>query len=152
MAKLSFERNATRLLEECKTKLRGETRSKTKTKYAEIIVDEPSYERGIDPVLVKYPSIAYARPLIMGRLAMLQCANNFSVKYGGKMCKKCNVVDDESHRINYCKNLASLNYCDNSENINYDDIYSPDADKCLKVLKAILSMWDLENGKNEMRD
>ena len=82
---------------------------------------------------------------------MSQCASNFSVKYVGKLCNKCGKVDDESHRINNCRNFESRNFCDNSEKINYDDIYSCDKSKCLKVLYVILSMWDLENGKNEMR-
>ena len=89
------EMNANRLADECKTKLRGETRSKTKTKYVESVITEPSYERNIDPILVKYPSITYARALILGRFGMLQCASNFSVKYGGKLCKKCGEVDEK---------------------------------------------------------
>ena len=145
------EQNANRLLEECRTKLRGEIKSKTKTKYVETLVNEPSYERAIDPVLVEYPSITYARALIMARFGMLQCANNYSVKYGSKMCKKCNEIDDESHRINYCQNYTSINFCDNDEKINFEDIFSSDVDGCYEVLRVILSMWDLENGKNEMR-
>ena len=40
------------------------------------------------------------------------------------------------------------------ENSNYTrliDMYSDDTEECLKVINAILSMWDLENGRNEMR-
>ena len=67
------------------------------------------------------------------------------------MCKECSIIDDESHRINHCKKFSQRNYCNNPLKLNYDDIYSGDVDKCYNVVKVVVSMWDLENGKNEMR-
>ena len=46
---------------------------------------------------------------------------------------------------------SCLNYDNEGNKINYHDIYSADTEKCSRMLKVILSMWDLENGKNEMR-
>ena len=44
-----------------------------------------------------------------------------------------------------------MNFCNSSEKIDFNDIYSSDNDKCLTIVNIILSLWDLENGRNEMR-
>ena len=87
----------------------------------------------------------------MGRFGMLKCANNFSYGHGTKMCDKCNVVDNESHRINDCEKWADTNLANRSQKVTFDDIYLDDNERCLKVVEIILTLWDLENGKNEMR-
>ena len=82
---------------------------------------------------------------------MLNCANNFATKYGGKTCNMCGKIDDENHRINHCRKWESINAYNDGRKLDFDDIYSNDYEKCLDIVKIILSMWDLENGKNEMR-
>ncbi len=71
--------------------------------------------------------------------------------YGSKACNRCNEVDNEDHRINHCPRWEMINLLKSDQKIVFDDIYSDDTEKCLAVVKIILSMWDLENGKNEMR-
>ena len=87
----------------------------------------------------------------MGRYGMLECAANFENKYGGKKCRTCNVIDNESHRINSCKVYESINLCNSSESIDFNCIYSNETVKCMKVVERILMTWDLVNGKNVMR-
>ena len=82
---------------------------------------------------------------------MLQCANNFSCGFGTKMCNTCNVVDNEEHRINDCAKYKNINLFHSTKKITYDDIYSDDVANCYAIVERIVSMWDLENGKNEMR-
>ena len=91
------------------------------------------------------------RALIMGRAGMLQCANDFSTKYKTKNCNDCGVVDDESHRINHCMRWQAINLKEKDEKVDFDDIYTNDAVKCRAVLGKIISIWDLANGKNDMR-
>ena len=67
------------------------------------------------------------------------------------ICDICDVLDDESHRINTCRKGEGLNRSNSDEKIVYDDIYSGDHEKCLAVIRAILALWNLQNGKNEMR-
>ena len=143
--------NREKLIEECEVKNRGETKQKTKTKHVLDKINEPGYSRKLDGFVDCYPSIIYTRALIMGRYRMLQCANNFSNGYGTKLCDYCKVVDDEEHRINNCKKWENVNWYHNSEKIVYSDIFSDDTDRCLIVVKAILTVWDLNNGKNEVR-
>ena len=143
--------NKEKILEECEMKSRGETRQKTKTKHVVDTVNKPGYSRKLDDFVNSYPSIIVTRALIMGRYGMLSCANNFSNGYGMKNCDVCNVIDNEEHRINDCEKWKDVNrYCSN-EKIVYSDIFSDDKEKCLNVVDSILSVWDLNNGKNDIR-
>ena len=100
---------------------------------------------------MRNPSIISTRALIMGRYGMLKCANNFSYGHGTKLCDKCKVIDDEDHRINDCIKWERTNLVNSTERVSFCDIYLDDYERCLKVVQTIISMWDLENGKNEMR-
>ena len=88
----------------------------------------------------------------MGKFGMLQCAANFERSYGGKNCKVCGTVDDESHRINDCKIWENINLYHKDEILNFEHIYSEDTEQSLKVVERILMMWDLGNGRNTMRN
>ena len=150
--KLAAEkRNTEKLKDECLSKSRGETRHKTKTKHLIDILDDPNYKRAPDTLIQENQSIVFARALIMGRFGMLKCANNFSHGSGGKLCKECAVIDDEDHRINYCKKWETVNLYNAQDKIAFDDIYSKELDKCEAVINKILSVWDLDNGKNDIR-
>ena len=92
-----------------------------------------------------------ARAYIMGQFGMLQCAANFSNGYGSKICGKCNVIDDESHRINSCTEWSSVNLVKDGNCINYEDIFSENIIDSMKVVDIIVKMWDLGNGRNSMR-
>ena len=146
------KRNKAKICEECEIKSRGETRQKTKTKHVMNVIEKPGYCRGLDKFVGHYPSISFSRAIIMGRYGMLSCANNFSNGYGSKYCDVCKVIDDEEHRINWCCKWESVNRYHNDEKLTFCDIYSDDMDKCLVVVNTILSVWDLANGKNDIRN
>ena len=63
----------------------------------------------------------------------------------------CHVFDNEDHRINECEKWRRTNLCDNDGKISFSDIFSYDDEKVDSVMRVILSVWNLENGKNEMR-
>ena len=142
--------NVQKLKEQCETKSRGEDKQKTKTKFV-ITKLNSEYRRAPDTFILRNTSIVYARALIMGRYGMLKCANNFSYGHGTKICDKCTVVDDENHRISVCEKWKDTNLVHSSEKLAFDDIYLDDYERCAKVVQRILSTWDLENGRNEMR-
>ena len=87
----------------------------------------------------------------MGRYGMLQCASNFSMGYGGKMCGQCNMIDDEDHRINFCKIWRGTNLADCTEKVNFTDLYSENMLVSIPIAKKVIDLWDLGNGKNCMR-
>ena len=145
------KRNIVKLREECETLCRGEAKKKKKTRFVLENLDLPDYKRKPDSFIMHHNYILHSRALIMGRYGMLKCASNFRNGFGTDKCDKCNVVDDESHRINHCKKWQNINRFEDSEKIIFTDIFSNDTEKCLAVVQVILSVWDLGNGKNEMR-
>ena len=145
------KRNIIRLREECETISRGEAKKKTKTIFVLDRLDSSTYTRGPDSFVLCNDYILYTRALIMGRYGMLKCASNFSNGYGTKMCDKCNILDDETHRINQCVKWQETNRSVTGDKIDYNNIFSDDTAKCSEIVTIILSLWDLENGKNEMR-
>ena len=100
---------------------------------------------------MNYGSAVVARAFIMGRYGMLKCKSNFSHGSGQKLCDVCNVTDNEDHRINHCTVYETMNRCHSGNKINFDGIYSDDLDESLKVVRAVLELWDLGMGRNEMR-
>ena len=87
----------------------------------------------------------------MGRYGMLQCAANFSHGYGGKLSGKCGTEDNENHRINFCTEWKETNLCDSDQKVEYDLIFSEIEKESMKVVRTIMNMWDLGNGRNCMR-
>ena len=135
--KAAEKRNISRLREECSTTSRGETRNKTKTANVFSVINSPSYLRGPDVLITGHDYIPYTRALIMGRYGMLKCANN---GHGTRMCEVCGELDNESHRINHCRRWHRTNLCESIDKIDFNDIYSNDTEKCLAVVKIVLSL------------
>ena len=117
--------NKKRLAEECHVKERGCLRPKTKTKTIIEQLNEPSYIRKPINVLPG-TSILEARAIMMGRYGMLDCGANYCMKYGGKDCKVCHVLDNEDHRLNYCSLYKDVNLYDQGTKIDFCGIYSDD--------------------------
>ena len=117
--------------------MRGELRQKTKTKFVEAAVSDVEYKRRLNPFLAKHQSLKYAKLLIMSRYGMLDCANNFAITYGGKMCNLCKVIDDENHRLNQCEIWKHVNLYNEQNKAEFNDIYSTDLNKCLEIVRLL---------------
>ena len=91
------------------------------------------------------------RTIIMARYGMLDCANNYKGKYGTKICTTCNVIDNESHRINDCRKWKDINLFGKDLVVNFDAVYSEDLNTLKQISNLLQSIWNLENNKNEMR-
>ena len=143
-------KNKQKILEECYKKVRGESSIKTKTKSLIAILEDEDFTRKPQPFITKSNKLI-ARAYIMGRYGMLQCAANFSNGYGGKNCKRCQVIDDEQHRINHCPEWKNINLVDTNECIDFSLIYDDDDDISMRVVKQVIAMWDLGNNVNCMR-
>ena len=142
--------NKEKILEECHKKERGEHHIKTKTKSLIPLLENEEYVRRPQSFMAKNNKLI-ARAYTMGRFGMLQCAANFSTGYGSKMCTKCNVVDDEAHRMNHCPVWAEINLINSNNPIDYDLIYSDDENESFEIVNRIIAMWDLGNNRNCMR-
>ena len=142
--------NKMRLKSECIDRRRNGEKQKTKTKSLIPILESEEYERKPHQVLNENNKLV-ARAYIMGRFGMLQCAANFSSGNGGKNCKTCKVLDDEAHRINVCPLWQETNLSDSQEKIDFSEMNSCNMNDIMRVITSVLRMWDLGNGRNEMR-
>ena len=142
--------NKSQLLNDCYKTQRGSRTEKSKTKHLIQLLETPTFAR--QPAeFMKENNKLIARAYIMGKFRMLHCAANFSDGHGGKMCQECNVIDDEDHRINSCAKWADINLYNALNKLDFECIHSSDISESIEVVKVILNMWDLENGKNCMR-
>ena len=143
------KKNKEKLQSDCYKKERGMSIVKSKTEKLIPILESDAYVRQPQPYMTKNKIVA--RAFIMGQFGMLQCASNYSNGHGTKNCKTCEVVDDESHRINVCPVWGAINLSNSVKTIDYNQIYSDDENESRKVVDQILAMWDLGNNKNCMR-
>ena len=70
---------------------------------------------------------------------------------GGELCSMCNVTDDENHRINFCSKFQNMNLYNSPIKFDFRSIYSMNHDTIDRAVDFVRSLWDLKNGKNEMR-
>ena len=115
-------KNKEKLLEECINKKRGESGYKIKSKSIVPLIECEEYTRKPQSFMRENNKLI-TRAYIMGRYGMLQCAANHSAGYATKECRECGVIDDENHRMNFCKNWRDINLYDSSDKVNFDDIY-----------------------------
>ena len=56
---------------------------------------------------------------------MLECGNNFKGSQS-QICRSCNMLDDEPHRLNYCTRFRESNYYDDDVKIDFQLAFSTD--------------------------
>ena len=139
--------NTKMLLESCKDK--GKTRSKTLP--ITQLLEQDSYRLDYSHNVIFELPRKTVKMIIMARYRMLDCAKNFKGKYGTEYCKECNVVDDESHRLNSCVKWKHVNLYNGGYSIDFSAVFSEDKNTLRLMSRLLRSVWNLENGKNEMR-
>ena len=75
---------------------------------------------------------------------MLECGKNFkgSLK---ETCAHCNVLDDESHRLNYCEKLKEINLFDsNNGKVDFRDVFSSDVKVLRNIIPHIEKVWNVK--------
>ena len=128
------------------------SRNREKTKTRELIekIDTDGYKRTPRMDILSKPQYL-AKVLIMSMFHMLNCAANFKNRYNVINCDKCEVLDDENHRINYCILFKEINLYPSPLKIDFRFIYSDDEKAVERVLETVCALWDLKNGRNEMK-
>ena len=81
---------------------------------------------------------------------MLECGKNFKGTIP-ETCKGCGERDDESHRLNSCRNWRHINFSETAEKVNFGDVYSNDTDVLLPIVKCIQRVWELHFGNGSMK-
>ena len=144
------EKNKELMLSECQKRAGFETSVKTKSESIYRELQSETYLRTPVNEIMKLNKLK-AKTIIMCRYGMLDCGSNFKTKYGTKMCKECNVIDNEDHRINFCSKYIHINRAKEDVKIDFCEVYSRDVKILSKIAGDILKMWNLENGQNTMK-
>ena len=137
-------------LERLKAGYDGSQGEKTKTAFMKDIIENQVYTRKPMKNVINRTKCG-TRAIIMGMAGMLDCAANFHYKYKRKICDVCLVLDNESHRINYCKKFEHNNLYHSEHKFDFQKIYSDNPSDVDKAEYVIRQLWDLSNGKNQMK-
>ena len=138
--------NKNKLIESCVEKQGNSERVKTKTKYLMDQIKDVSYRCEPPPELIASSKLQ-AKTLVIARAGMLECGKNFRGTIP-EMCRKCQVLDDENHRINDCPDWHHPN---DLNRVDFQDIYCNDTQKLQTIMKRIQSIWELSLGKGSMK-
>ena len=63
------------------------------------------------------------KTIILGRNRMLTCGRNFKATMS-EICKECNEIDDEDHRLNECLLWSDTNFRENAIKPKFNEIFS----------------------------
>ena len=140
--------NKTRLLEDLhKTEL-GEKRQKTKTAHIVDSIEKGNYQREPLPEIMLCTK-QETKTILTSRFAMLECGKNFKSSQE-ELCRECQAIDDEDHRLNHCIRFRDINHYDSAIKVDFKLIYSNDIGVLREIVPEILKTWNLRNANGTM--
>ena len=137
-------KNTRRLLDDCYKTCDGIQTPKTKTSHIIEKIENPTYQRGMLDEL-KNCSKHETKTIIISRFGMLECGANFKGSLE-ILCRKCNVTDDENHRLNECDIYKTL-----PSRVNFSDIHSRDSNVLTHVIKMIEQLWNTKTAHGTIK-
>ena len=135
--------NKERLLMDCHKIEQGVKKRKSKTSFIVDSIIDTTYQRAPLPEIMKCTK-QEAKTLLIARYRMLECGNNFKGSQS-QICRSCNLIDDEPHRLNYCIRLRECNYYDNDVKIEFKDAFSNDIHVLRDFMPKLMKLWNLRN-------
>ena len=121
--RISIEKeNLVKIRQLCYKTTNDISKIKTKTKTVAEAIDAPDYQRKPQPEILN----------------------------STKLCKDCNTIDNEDHRISYCKKWDSINYTKRDDKKDFTMIYSHDITIIREILPVIEKIWNTKNAHGTM--
>ena len=91
------------------------------------------------------------KTIILARHGMLECGSNFKETMP-QMCKSCNVIDNENHRLNECSVFENVNYANNPLKSNFENILSDNNNDDLDLIIAdIEKIWEFRYANGHVK-
>ena len=140
--------NTKRLRKDCHKIENGVNKEKTKTKSIINHISKQDYKRGPSKELLNCTR-QEAKTIMISRYRMLECGSNFKGTIS-EICKKCGVLDDETHRLNYCEIHRTINYYEKDVKVDFNEIYSTDIQTLRELLPKIERVWNTRNAYGSM--
>lgn len=123
---------------------------KSKTAFIVDSIMETTYQRTPLPEIMKCTK-QEAKTVLTALCRMLECGNNFKGTQG-QMCRSCNVLDDEPHRLNHCTRFRGSNYCDSNIKIDFKLAFSKDIHILRDFAPKLMKLWNLHNANVTMNE
>ena len=136
-------KNKSRLLNDCHKPDNNLRTRKTKTAHIVDNIEDATYLRGPISELSSCNK-QETKTLIIARFGMLECGKNFKGTIR-ENCTKCEIFDDENHRLNHCPMYSSVNLFDSQLKANFNDVFSSDMNTVKSIIKHIEKVWDVTN-------
>ena len=144
------KQNNKKLIEDCTSKTKNGIKINTKSKSIHEKLISPEYKRQPLKEII-HGTKQRTKTLLLARHGMLECGANLKGTIP-EMCRKCNVVDNEYHRINECRNYTQTNLADSLEKCKFSEVYSEDESILDKVIENLERVWELKKGGPHGRD
>ena len=142
------KKNKERLIEECHEMTNGINKEKTKTASIIKLLTDTRFKREAQPEILK-TSKHETKTIIISRYGMLQCGKNYKGTMTDK-CDKCNCIDDENHRLNYCIKWKDLNLYHETEKVDFNLVYSDKIEEIRYVIERVERIWNTRNSHGTM--
>ena len=138
-----------KIINNCTQTINNVTKIKTKTRHIHQQASLTDYKRQ-PPNAILQGSKLKARTVILSRHGMLECGNNFKGTMT-ELCKECNVLDNEDHRLNECRVYNNMNLVNKSVKVDFNDVYSDENDKLNSILSHIENLWEFRYANGRIR-
>ena len=127
---------------------KGTSTLKTKTASISQHISDQNYSRKPLPEILGCNKLE-TKTLIIARYGMLECGKNFkgSIK---ENCEECNTLDNEDHRMNYCRKYSDINFSDTDVKVDFSRIYSRDLNDIREIIPKISQVWNIKNAHGSM--
>ena len=89
------------------------------------------------------------KTILISRFGMLECGKNYKGT-SGNVCRECQIIDDENHRMNHCTKFREMNHCDSETKVNFNLIYSNNFEVLRGIIPEITEVWNLRNATGTM--
>ena len=121
-----------------------------KTKTAMIIADLDSAQYKREPMKeILLMTKNELKTVMIARHGMLECGKNFRGSLPDK-CPTCDVIDDENHRLNYCKRWEKTNLYMSPVKYDFNNVYSDDNETVNEIIDRTAKVWNVQTGSGGM--
>ena len=144
------KKNTERLKQELHKKDKESSTLKTKTASIAKHISEQSYYRKPQQEILGCTKHE-TKTLIIARYGMLQCGKNFKGSMS-EFCDQCKILDDEDHRLNYCKKYIDINFYNAVKKVDFNMVYSRDMNELREILPRIGNVWNTRNAHGTMNN
>ena len=145
------QKNREKLITHCVTVTQGIETINTKTKYIYEKLSSTTYQYRTEPV----PEIAQkdrqrAKTIMIARSGMLECGRNFKGTIP-VICRECNVLDDENHRMNQCTMFGHGDDDISGRSTEFCNIFSEEENILNTAISQIEKVWELKYANGRMK-